>query len=433
MYCGYITVLESLREHSNADRLLCATVFGNNVIVDKSYYLGQKVVYFPVDGQLSKEFAEDNNLLRIKDSEGNNVGGYLDPEKRNIRALKLRGEKSDGLILPIEVLAKYVDISTLAVGDPITVLNGHEICHKYIPRFTQKKHYSQKNSSTNKKELKRKISYPYFVEHSDTAQLAYNRQAFRPGDTCYITLKMHGTSARSSNAIEVVKKERSKFIKMLGIKDKVIKRYVPVTGTRRVTLQDYNGGFYGSNLFRKKYHEFFKDKLPKGVEIFYEIVGWVDEDIPIMSRCKNKLIKDKEFTKLYGDETVFTYGCSQGLNECYVYRMTMVNEDGYTVEIPWEQVQIECEKLGVKCVPTFEKFVFTTWEDLIERVNKYYDGADPIGLTHIREGVVVRIDNREKFTAYKHKNWSFKCLEGIIKDTSDAPDMEEAEELMRTS
>ena len=57
----------------------------------------------------------------------------------------------------------------------------------------------------------------------------------------------------------------------------------------------------------------------------------------------------------------------------------------------------------------------------------YYDGPDPIGKTHVREGVVVRIVNRPKFTAYKHKNFSFKVLEGIIKDTAEAPDMEEAE------
>ena len=66
----------------------------------------------------------------------------------------------------------------------------------------------------------------------------------------------------------------------------------------------------------------------------------------------------------------------------------------------------------------------------MERVEKYYDGVDPVGGTHIREGVVVRIDNRSKFTAYKHKNFYFKVLEGIIKDTADAPDMEEAEELI---
>ena len=100
MYCGYITTITKLREHTNADRLLCTEVFGNNVIVSKDYYEGQKVVYFPIDGKLGKEYAEEHNLVRKKDENGNNIGGYLDPDKRNITAVKLRGEKSEGLIMP---------------------------------------------------------------------------------------------------------------------------------------------------------------------------------------------------------------------------------------------------------------------------------------------------------------------------------------------
>lgn len=432
-YCGYITTIKQLRKHSNADRLQCATIFGNNVIVDLSYTEGQKVIYFPVDGQLSEEFACDNNLVRLKDENGNNVGGYLDPDKRNITALKLRGEKSDGLVLPIETLSKYVDVKTLSDGDQVSMLDGHEICRKYIPRSNRRKCGSDSsgNKNRNRKEEKEKISYPFFVEHIDTAQLAYNQNAFREGDTCYITLKMHGTSARTANAVEIVKKKRHYILKkVFKIKDKEIKRFAVVSGTRRTTLRNYEGGYYGSNAFRQKYQDFFKDKLPKGIEVFYEIVGYTEGDQTIMGRCSNKLVKDKQFEKQYGKETVFSYGCDPGENDIYVYRMTMTNEDGFAVELPWEQVQIECEKLGVKCVPTFEKFVFTTWEDLMERVEKYYDGADPVGKTHVREGVVVRIDNREKFTAYKHKNFSFKVLEGIIKDKADAPDMEEAEELV---
>ena len=278
---------------------------------------------------------------------------------------------------------------------------------------------------------KEKISYPFFVEHIDTAQLAYNQSAFKEGDICYITLKMHGTSARTANTIRVTKKKAPKLLgKIFHIKDKEVIEYKPVSGTRRTTLIDYDGGWYGSNAFRQKYHDMFKDKLPKGIEVFYEIVGWVDENKTIMGRCPNKLIKDKKFSKQYGNETIFSYGCEVGQSDCYVYRMTITNPDGYAVELPWEQVQLECEKMGVKCVPTFEKFIFTTWKDLMERVEKYYDGADPVGKTHVREGIVVRIDNREKFTAYKHKNFSFKVLEGIIKDKADAPDMEEAEELV---
>lgn len=128
MYCGYITTLKGLRKHSNADRLQCVEVFGQNVIVDLSYKDGQRVVFFPSDGQLSEEYANDNKLVRVKDENGNNVGGYMDPNKRNVTAIRLRGEKSEGLILPIDTLSKYTDINKLKDGDQITVLRGHEIC-----------------------------------------------------------------------------------------------------------------------------------------------------------------------------------------------------------------------------------------------------------------------------------------------------------------
>ena len=41
----------------------------------------------------------------------------------------------------------------------------------------------------------------------------------------------------------------------------------------------------------------------------------------------------------------------------------------------------------------------------------------------------MRIINRPTFAAYKHKNFQFKVLEGIIKETAEAPDMEEADGL----
>lgn len=66
MYCGYITTLKGLRKHSNADRLQCVEVFGQNVIVDLSYKDGQRVVFFPSDGQLSEEYANDNKLVRVR-------------------------------------------------------------------------------------------------------------------------------------------------------------------------------------------------------------------------------------------------------------------------------------------------------------------------------------------------------------------------------
>ena len=95
MYEAYIVKINSLRKHENADRLQIAEIFNNNVIVDLSTKIGDVGIYFPVDGKLGQEYAEHNNLLRKKDEQGNEIGGYLDAEKRNIKAMKLRGERSE--------------------------------------------------------------------------------------------------------------------------------------------------------------------------------------------------------------------------------------------------------------------------------------------------------------------------------------------------
>jgi hypothetical protein len=151
-----------------------------------------------------------------------------------------------------------------------------------------------------------------------------------------------------------------------------------------------------------------------------------------MPECDNKKTKDKAFIKQYGDTTRFTYGCEVGQSDIYVYRMNMTNEDGYVVEYPWDRVKLRCEQMGVKHVPELDKITIGSAdhcycvEELVELADTLSDGVDPIGKTHLREGVIVRIDNKEKFTAFKHKSFNFKVLEGIIK-SDDTLDMEEAE------
>ena len=415
MYEAYIVKINNLRKHNNADRLQIAEIFNSNVIVGLDVKLGDIGLFFPIDGRLGKEYAEINNLVRKKDAQGNEIGGYLDPEKRNIKAMKLRGERSEGLYMPLESLSKFTKIDKLKVGDRITTLNGTLICEKYIPKTNRKRNYTNKNVKKNKKI----VQYPLFKEHVDTEQLDYNLDQFRKGDTCYITLKMHGTSQRTG----YLPKERKGIFKFFKNK------YGIVTGTRRVVLNSIDektsGGYYGNDGFRKQYHDYFKDKLKKGETVYYEVVGWVDENTPIMPSGDNKKIQDKEFTKLYGDKTHFTYGCEKGFSNIYVYRMTMTTEEGYVIEYPWELVKLRCEEMQINSVPQLDKFIFTTKDALMKRVEKYLDITDPVGKTHIAEGVVVRIDNNKTFKAYKKKGFYFKVLEGLIKESADAPDMEE--------
>lgn len=457
MYKAYITELKNVRPHPNADRLQLGDCFGNTVCVNLDYTEGQLGVYFPTDGQLSVEFAEANNLLRKKDEAGNNIGGYMDPNKRNVCAIKLRGEKSDGLFLPLSSLEYTgVNLSTLRAGDVIDgVLNGHDICCKYIPRSNRCSHTGGSGNKTRKHKVP---LAPLFAEHADTEQLAYNLSAFKPGDEIEISLKMHGTSQRTGYLPCLKGYKRTFLDKIMRREGKPIYEYDYISGTRRTVLENFEGGFYESNEFRQQHHDAFVGKLNKGESVYYEVVGFTHTGAPIMGNGKNEKL-GKDFVKQYGKETVFSYGCAPngyeirldgaitGLprSDIYVYRMTMTNEDGFVVEYSPDFMRYRCEQMGVKCVPLFSKTIIPTYyqlpddvgsiqeinagEYVIEMAEKFYDGADPIGKTHIREGVVVRIVNRPKFTAYKHKNFSFKVLEGIIKDTASAPDMEEAQEL----
>lgn len=430
MYNGFIVKIKEVRKHSNADKLQVATVFDSSVIVGLDAKEGDIVLYFPVDGQLGIEYATKNNLIRIKNEDGTYSGGYLDSNKRNIVALKLRGEKSDGLIMPLESLKDFTDISKLKVGDQITILNGITICEKYIPRSNQRSRNSVNSNSKQKKIVKDK--FPLFMEHKETNQLAYCMGDFKIGDLCYITLKMHGTSQRTAYTIKESLKKQNWFQRLFKIKNETIKSWEYVTGTRRTTLEDFNKptGYYGSDSFRKQYHDYFVDKLHKGEEIFYEVLGYTDSGKLIMGECNNEKTKDKEFIKQYGKTTKFTYGCEPNNSVMYVYRMTMTNEDGVTIEYSTELIKQRCEQMGCNFVPQFDRFLFTTEEDLMDRVNSFIDGADPIGKNHIREGVVVRIDSSTTFKAYKSKSFNFKILEGIIKTDAVEADMEESQDLI---
>ena len=469
MYKAYITTLKNVRPHPNADRMLLADCFGNTVCVGLEAKENDVVIYFPVDGELSKEYAEINDLVRIKNEDGTYSGGYLDPKKRNIKAIKLRGEKSDGLVMPLESLSSFGDVSTLQIGDTIDVFNGYEICKKYIPKVKEKRSYSGGN-----KTRKRKVPIaPLFAEHADTEQLAYNLDAFKAGDEVEITLKMHGTSQRTgylpvfkgyvgSPFFLFLYKHFDRFAGMAEKHLTPIYDWGYVSGTRRTVLNDFEGGFYGSDKFREPHAKLFEGKLWKGEEVFYEVVGFTDTGIPIMPQVSNKKTNDKEFIKQYGETTTFSYGCDcaeqawredrgqdpdKPQSDIYIYRMTMTNEDGEVVEYTPDFMRYRCEQMGVKTVPvlwkgTIPKYVdddaskdigFTAGSWIEEIAEKYYDGPDPIGKTHVREGVVCRILNRPKFTAYKHKNFSFKVIEGIAKNDAEMPDIEEAQEVLDES
>jgi hypothetical protein len=106
----------------------------------------------------------------------------------------------------------------------------------------------------------------------------------------------------------------------------------------------------------------------------------------------------------------------------------MTSEDGSVVEYSHPQVVDRCNKLGFEPVPlVYGPYICTDVEELLALCKKYADGPDLLDSSHIREGVVVRIEHESMFTSVKHKGFWFTFTEGSAKDAEDYTDPEDIE------
>ena len=421
MYYALVTKLQNVRKDENSNNLYLAECFFEGVIVGPNSYTGQEILYLPTDGKIERWFGDKLKLFR-KNLDGTPQGGYVD-DNSHIKAIKLRGNQSSGIVVPLDRIYEIWGNQGWQDGDKVTQINGKEFCSKYIPRNKKSPNLTPKTSYKGRKA--EGVIYPEFSMHTDTEQLAYNLDKFHPGDQVSITLKLHGTSQRSMRTYAEL--PRGFFRKLFKIKPKT--KPVYVLGTRRCVVTENHEGFYGNDQFRIPHHKALEPYIEDTQEVYYEVVGYYGEgsEQTIMPSCDNKKINDKNFIKEFGPRTVFSYGCRPGESKMFIYRITSQNG-----EKEWtpDEIKAWCDEHGFNYVPIVDTFEFTTTEDLLDRINKYFeDLRDPVGKTHIKEGVVVRIVNRRTFTAYKSKTYEFKVLEGLVKDSETMPDMEEAQEI----
>lgn len=421
MYYALVTKLQNCHKDPNSDKLYLASCFGEGVIVGSDMKDGDLVLYLPQDGQIERWFGDQYNLFR-KNRDGTSQGGYIE-DNGHIRAIKLRGNQSSGIVISLKKIYSFFGDQHWSDGDKVNTINDKEFCRKYIP--TRKNSEARTKKTSYKGRKAEGVIYPEFSMHSDTEQLAYNLDKFNPGDIVNLSLKMHGTSSRHMKTYAEM--PRGFFRKLFHMKPKT--KSVYVCGSRRCVITENSQGYYGNDEFRMKHHKILEPFIEDGVECFGEIVGYYgpNESDTIMPIGDNTKINDKTFVKEFGKRSIFNYGCRPGESKLYIYRITSNNG-----EKEWTPDEIceWCDKNGLLHVPYIETFKFTTIQDLQERVNSYLsDLRDPIGKTHIKEGVVIRIVNRRTFTAYKAKTWEFRVIEGIIKDTNSSPDMEEIQEI----
>lgn len=438
-YKALVCRIESIKKHPNADRLqLCTVAGGYQVITDLTPKVGDLGIYFPVDGQVSEEFAKANNLLEIKDPvTGKKIGGGFMDHKRRIRALNLRGIKSMGLWLPHSCL-NYLDIVKSAnkdevfldAGSQFSEIDGHPICNKYYTAATLRAQ-TQGASKGNKGDYK---NYDCFKRHIDTEQFIRFFKEIPIGSFITATLKLHGTSAVTGYVMVNHSlswwKRAINFIRPGVFKEREYKHLI---GTRNVVLADgKQDGFYKGDQFRFNAANLFKDRLHKGETVYYEIVGYDSNGRPLMSTHNTEILKkDYKSVSRFNKEFAYSYGCTKGTQKIYVYRITMCNEDGIAYDLSFEQVKERCKELGLEAVPELCKFVYNgNVEETLQKVAPWLSDDDLkpsiIDSTHIDEGVCFRVDtNRAHAVNYKHKAFIFQILEGIKKESDDYVDLEE--------
>lgn len=402
-YCGTVVTLENFTPLENCDNLKAAFVFGDQVIVSKDTEAGTKGIYFPPETQLSSKFLSNNNLYRKKElNVDKEKAGYFETNGR-VRTVKLRGNKSIGVWLPINCIEfTGAEPREFADGLEFDSINGIHICNKYVIEKTEKLPGTKKQ---RKKIKESKVIDGQFKFHGDTEKLQKNLYAFSKNNRITISYKLHGTSFIASRVL--CKKKLNpvyKFLKAIGIPI-VDAEYDNIYSSRKVIKNDdlnksqhyYDVDIWG--LANKKLDPF----IEKGMSIYGEIVGF--------------LPNGKYIQKPYD------YGVDANKFDIYIYRITYTNLDGKVFEFSSKQLQEWCKNRGLNSVPELyhgsikdfckQHGVKGDWDDhllqgFLEKLKELYLEKDCYLCKNKlpAEGVVVRKEGLD-FESYKLKSFRF--------------------------
>jgi hypothetical protein len=402
-YAATVVALDRFAPLANADRLQAALIFGNSVIVSLDAKPGDLGLFFPLETALSREFLSANNLFR-KPEWGNadaTQKGYFEEHGR-IKAVKFRGNKSEGFWIPLASLGYLgIDLGSLQPGDEFDKIGEHEICRKYQPKQNPT---SLRTSQGRKPKAEDRIVEGQFHFHVDTENLRRNIGKVQPEDWVSISDKWHGTSAVFAHVL--VKRELPWWERGLAALGVAVQReeYAHVWSSRRVVkgvAEETTPGavhFYDSDIWGVVGKE-IRDLIPKGYTVYGEIVGWTPEGGAI--------------------QPGYHYGCAPGTHRFLVYRVTTTNPDGRVLELSWLQMKEWTRRVGLEMV---QELFYGRASNLHYQIGgDWYDGLlKTIEVQWLRdqmcphncmevpaEGIVLRIERLAECEPLKLKNYRF--------------------------
>ena len=355
-----------------------------------------------------------------------------------VKAIRLRGELSEGFIIPIVVLENWV-MSTVNVE--LKVEEGTEfdsiehdgktfwVNKKYIPKNTRTPGAPGSGNSGKGKQPKGldKIIENQFRFHYDTVLIKKCPHVLHPSDLISITSKVHGTSGIS--AYVLCKQElnwKQKIARWLTGEE--FDKYDYLYSSRSVIKNQYynksvQGGFYGVDVW-KYADDIVRPCLSKGMTAYYEIIGFLPNGGYIQKNY------DYGCLPPVGDEA-YTYGKHFGVQ---IYRVTITDVSGKVHEFSAREVQLWAQMVGL--VPV-EQYYYGYAKDLYPDLdpsehwnenflsklandkNFYMECNSPTCDNKVpHEGIVIKIENM-KSEAFKLKCFKFLDGEGKALDKGE--------------
>ena len=212
-YSATVIRVPKVRKAENSDRLYIIDVMGMTAIVGDSWVgrEGELAVVFPAEVQLSHEYMHGNNLYRDKElNQNKSEAGYIETNRR-VRAMKLRGNISNGLVMPLTSLVDGLRVAPeVSEGDVFDTVDGIELCRKYV--VPVKASSAQNRADSKIKKAFKRVTDVFLPAHFETGQWLREEHNVGSHEELIITQKLHGTSVRLANT--VVARELSWFEKL---------------------------------------------------------------------------------------------------------------------------------------------------------------------------------------------------------------------------
>lgn len=413
-YLAKIIKLKGLRKHSNADRLQCVDIDFQTVITGLDAKDGDVYVFFPLESKLDFDFLAHTNSFRDKTLNSDpKAAGFFEINCR-VKAMRLRGEKSMGYIVPINVVLEWSDYKypldiEAYIGLEFDTINDKKLVEKYMIPVKESRTKEGKNHKLNR------LVDGQVRLHVDTENLRKNVHKIQPQDIIAISYKTHGTSWWVGHL--KVKKKLSlatKVLKKLGV-TVVDTEFDWVYGSRKVVnnanLEDpkAKNHVYDYDIW-ETIKDVVKEHVPKGYTLYGEALGY-----------------DKNGKYI---QSPYDYGQDKGDMRLEIYRITITNDDGFCTELSHTEIGEFCAKTGLNQSTTFFQgkayWVIADvplddpdWhgEFLRELEKKYNEKPCFMCKNHVpEEGIVLRKESLFQYEAYKLKSFSFLEAETAMLD-----------------